>query len=119
LSTLGRERGPRSIVERELRIEIGHELETCLVRVAGELDLGAVPVLERELHRLLSHDLVRVILDLEELEFIDSTGLACLLAAANHSRADGDRLRIIGANGEVDRMLRLTGIRDVLPLIET
>jgi anti-sigma B factor antagonist len=119
LSSHGREAGPRSIVERDLRIEIGPELETCLIRIAGELDLATAPVLERELHRLLSGGLVRVILDLEELEFIDSTGLSVLVGAANHSRADGDRLRIIGATGEVDRMLRLTGIRDVLPPIET
>jgi anti-sigma B factor antagonist len=118
VSTVERQ-APRSIVERELRIEIGPEAETCLIRVAGELDLGTVPVLERELHRLLSHDLRRVILDLEDLEFIDSTGLGCLLAAANHSRVNGDRLRIIGASGYVDRILRLTGIREVLPLIET
>ena len=110
---------PRSIVEGALRIEIGPEAETCLVRVAGELDLANVPALERELHRILTHDLQRVILDLEDLEFIDSTGLACLVKATRHSRADGDRLRIIGATGQVDRVLRLTGVRDVLPVIET
>ena len=60
-----------------------------------------------------------MVLDLEELVFIDSIGLGCLLQAARHSETDGDRLRIIGTNGEVDRMLRLTGIRDLLPLIET
>jgi anti-sigma B factor antagonist len=119
MNPVERNAGPRSIVEGELEIEIGPELETCLIRVAGQLDLGTVPVLERELHRLVSRDLQRVVLDLEDLEFIDSTGLGCLLQAARHSQSDGDRLRIIGTNGEVDRMLRLTGIRDLLPLIET
>ncbi len=111
--------GMRSIVDGGLRIEIGPEAETCLIRVVGELDLGTVPALERELHRILSHDLQRVIVDLEDLEFIDSTGLLCLVKATRHSRADGDRLRFIGATGQVDRVLKLTGVADLLPVIET
>ena len=45
MDTVERNAGPRSIVEGELAIEIGPELETCLIRVAGELDLRTVPVL--------------------------------------------------------------------------
>ena len=118
MSTVERQ-APRSIAERELRIEIAPEGETCLIRVAGELDLGTVPALERELHRILSHDLSRVILDLEGLEFIDSIGIVCLVKAARRSSADGDRLRVIGGKGQVERVLRLTGVRDLLPVIET
>lgn len=113
-----RDLGPREFVRARSRIEVGPEGETCLLRVGGELDLDAVAMLERELHRLLSADIQSVILDLSELQFIDSTGLHCLLRAAERSRRDGDRLRIITPESpDVDRLLRLIGIRDVLPII--
>jgi anti-sigma B factor antagonist len=107
----------RRIVDGSLTIEVGPEAETCLVRVAGELDIAAASALEDELNRLLSSDLKGVILDLGDLRFIDSTGLQCLLLVTRRSRADGDRLRMRGTKGEVDSILRFTGIREVLPMI--
>jgi anti-sigma B factor antagonist len=115
---LAAEREPqRRIVEGGLTIEVGPEVETCLVHVAGELDLATASALESELHRLLSSDLTRVVLDLGDLLFIDSTGLQCLLQATRHSRADGDRLRMLGPNAEIDRVLRFSGMREILPII--
>jgi anti-anti-sigma factor len=74
---------------------------------------------EKELQRLLSGDAASVILDITQLRFIDSTGLQCLVRATERSRRDGGRLRVIApAQGEVDRILRLTGVRAVLPLIQ-
>ena len=106
------------IAEGSLTIEVGPELETCLVCLAGELDLAGAPALERELERLLSGELQTVILDLEALEFIDSLGLQCLLRAARSSRANGDRLRVLRpTTGQVARVLELTGVGDVLPVI--
>jgi anti-sigma B factor antagonist len=110
-------RRQRVIAAGPLTIEVGPQLETCLVRVEGELDLAGVPMLERELEELLSSDLQSVILDLEELEFIDSLGLRCLLEAARGSRANGDRLRMLRPTGQVARILKLTGVGEVLPLI--
>ena len=107
----------RLIVEGPLKIEVGPEVETCLVRVSGELDMIGAPALERELHRLLSQRLQTVILDLTDVEFIDSLGLACLIKVTRRSREDGDRLRMIKPRGHVADVLHTTGIDDVLPLI--
>ena len=107
----------RLIVEGPLKIEVGPEVETCLVRVSGELDMIGAPALERELHRLLSQRLQTVILDLTDVEFIDSLGLACLIKVTRRSREDGDRLRMIKPRGHVADVLHTTGIDDVLPLL--
>jgi anti-anti-sigma factor len=109
---------PTRIDSESLRIELGPEAETCLVKLGGELDLGSVPALQTEVHRLLSDGLRRVVVDLADLEFIDSTGIECLLGLSERSRANGDTLRIVDPRGDVDRVLRLTGVRELLPLIE-
>jgi anti-sigma B factor antagonist len=109
----------RRINQGLLTIEVGPEIETCLVRAVGELDLATVAALENELSRLLSSDLQRVVLDLGELTFVDSVGLVCLVNAARRSSRDGDRLRMLPAADEtVNRTLRLTGLDQVLPLID-
>jgi anti-sigma B factor antagonist len=95
---------------------LGRESRTCLVRVTGDLDLASTGALENELRRLMSSD-QSVILDLEALRFIDSTGLGCLLRASEHSRANGGRLRMLNPTGQVKDLLELTQLRDVLPIM--
>ena len=110
--------GARTITEGALKIELSPELEICLVCVSGELDCTNAPVLDAQLHRLLtSTELRSVILDLSELEFIDSIGVECLLQATQHSRENGDRLRIVAVHPHVDRVLDITGSREVLPFL--
>jgi anti-sigma B factor antagonist len=106
----------RQLTHGTLTAHVGPERETCLVRLRGELDLASVPLLESELHRLLSTELSAVILDLDGLDFIDSTGLQCLLVAARRSQANGDHLRILPPRGEVERILELSGVGEALPI---
>ena len=114
------DRGARTITEGPLKVELSPELEICLVRASGELDCINAPVLDAQLHRLLtSTELRSVILDLSELEFIDSIGVECLLKATQWSRENGDRLRIVAVHPRVDRALEITGTRQVLPFLGT
>ena len=101
-----------------LRIEVGPEIEACLIRLSGELDLASAPALQSEVDRLLAEALQTIVIDLANLEFIDSMGIQCLVQLSKRSRAGGDPLRFVDARGDVDRMLRLTGVRDALPVIE-
>jgi anti-anti-sigma factor len=55
--------------------------------LAGELDLGSVPVLDDRLSRLRARKLA-VHLDLSKLEFIDSTGLRLLIRALGDARIE-------------------------------
>ncbi|MEU8179622.1 STAS domain-containing protein [Micromonospora sp. NPDC049044] len=85
----------------------------CL-RLAGELDMGTSPQLTAEIDRLRAAGESRVLLDLTDLTFCDSTGMAVFVRGDNEAAADGGWLRLVGATGRVDRVLRMTGLADVL-----
>jgi anti-sigma B factor antagonist len=89
---------------------------TAVVRVAGELDLASVPELA-ELLRDLERPCDRVVLDLSELAFMDSTGLT--LAVTEHRRAETDGFEFVlaGATGPVLRALRLAGLDAKLKMV--
>jgi anti-sigma B factor antagonist len=59
-----------------------------------------------------------IILDLSELSFIDSSGLAAVLDAARRSDEDGNRLRVVAGHGHVAELLKLTGIDEVVRLLD-
>lgn len=87
--------------------------------VTGELDLASAPALEQELDKALSGYAGPVVVDLRELEFIDSTGLSVLVKA--HQRAqEADRdFGLVKGGPQVQRLLSLTGLEDRLTVAET
>jgi anti-sigma B factor antagonist len=118
VATPGIQTDPRTeVLDGRLRVSLGPELDPCVVAVVGELDCVNVPTLEHELDRLLI-DGRHVILDLEGVEFIDSCGIRCLFETARESRANGDRLRILGVlHPHVERVLRMVGAHERLPFV--
>lgn len=79
----------------------------------GELDLTVVGPLRRRLAGLQAEHRAAV-LDLSALEFLDSAGLMLFVDATNAARESGVPVLLTRPHGEVDRVLRLTGISELL-----
>jgi anti-sigma B factor antagonist len=91
--------------------------DETFVRVRGELDLATCPELEAVL-AAESATGGTLVLDLSELEFIDSTGIGLLFAAWRESQRDGFELRLTRGSDLVMRALQICGLRDELPFAE-
>jgi anti-anti-sigma factor len=85
------------------------------VRLSGELDLSDCERLERALREAEASNAKLIVIDLDRLIFIDSTGLQTILRAARRNERDGGRLRITRGAGEVAKVFRLTALDLVLP----
>lgn len=85
-----------------------------LVICSGELDLVSAERLHTALGRTRGS---RVVIDLTDVSFIDSTGLSILITAYR-DHPDG-ALRICGPSREVRRVLEVTGFADILPISGT
>ncbi len=101
-----------------LKVEIAHIDEACVVRVQGELDITGCPELELALEGAELTQADRIVVDLEELEFIDGRGLHTLLEAARRSACNGNRLQVTQGRAQVARMLELADIANLLPLVD-
>ena len=83
----------------------------------GELDIATIAQLDHSL-RVAGESDNDVVLDLRELEFIDSSGAHLLIASDRRIRRSGGRLRIINGSGEVAWFLQLVGVDRELDVIE-
>lgn len=101
-----------------LRIDTSHQTDAYVICIEGELDLGRCPDLERALGEAERTEAGRIILDIEQLTFIDSTGLGILLTASRRSASNGTRLQITRGKGQVADMFRLTALDRALPLTD-
>jgi anti-anti-sigma factor len=77
-------------------------------RVAGELDLAAVPRLMEALHDLEQKTCL-IVLDLRELTFLDAAGVHAIVDASIGARRDGRRLLLMGPRAWVQWVFALTG----------
>ncbi len=102
----------------ELTIEISVSESNALVALNGELDIATAPALEERLNELSRDRLSRIVLDLRELAFIDSTGLRVVLGLAS-GLADSDaRVVIVKGPEPVQRVFALTGADRELVMID-
>jgi anti-anti-sigma factor len=79
----------------------------------GELDLASVPAFEAAIATIDIAGFSRVVLDLRDLEFLDSTGLRAILSLRS-SMPDASRLRIVRGPDAVHRVFTVTGLDTVL-----
>ncbi|MGI8730791.1 MAG: STAS domain-containing protein [Solirubrobacteraceae bacterium] len=84
-----------------------------VVQLIGELDLDGAPRLEEELHEAESGDAASIVIDLRELQFIDSTGIRLLVMASE--RCGHERLTLLRGPAQVHRVFEMTDLVDRLP----
>lgn len=103
-------------MQSHFRVEVRSADETTVISVSGELDLASSPALEEQLERVAQSKLV--VVDLRNLEFMDSTGLSVLVRAHQRAEENGRRLGLVNGSQQVQRLLTLTGVADRLTLAD-
>lgn len=87
---------------------------TAVVVPAGELDLATAPALETALARAFAEvGSGRIVLDLRELDFIDSSGLRTLLTARRQAEQAGASFSLIAGHRGLERTLEIAGVHKV------
>jgi anti-sigma B factor antagonist len=87
-----------------------------LIAVSGELDVSTSPKLRTAIAQAQAAGHERIVVDLSETEFVDSTGLSTLLVALRRiTRADG-RLALVCPPGPALKALKLTRLIETFPM---
>jgi anti-anti-sigma factor len=103
---------PNTIAILEVHVESSSGVST--VALAGELDLSTIPRMEVPLLEQLEQR-PAVLVDLSELEFIDSSGIGVLIRAFQGANGTPMSL-LIRPESVVDRIFRIAGISEALPV---
>ena len=81
-----------------------------VLQLAGELDCDTVPVLRQALDQLCSRTVPTLVLDLAELQFIDSSGLHELVRALRRQREVGGEVVLRQPSAQTMRVLEIVGL---------
>jgi anti-sigma B factor antagonist len=104
----------RALTPGEFAIDRRASGSTVRIVCAGELDLASAPLLSEAWRREQRDGAELIVLDLEQVTFMDSSGLHVLVRA---QREDAQRLRII-LSRPAARVVDISGLRGTLPIVE-
>ena len=96
-------------------VQAKQQNDAATVVIAGELDHCAAPQIRRQLDEILRDpSVVHLVLDLENLTFMDSSGVGVLLGRLRQLQARGGSLSVCRMRPEVEKLFRLSGLHQII-----
>ena len=100
----------------ELGIDVSKVDSQAVVTVAGEIDVYTAPKLREKLIELVSEGTYDVVVDLEKVDFLDSTGLGVLVGALKRVKAHDGSLSLVCTQDKILKIFKITGLTKVFPI---
>lgn len=100
----------------ELEITTERAGSSCQIVLVGEIDVYTSPQLKRELVDAVEAGCVDIIVDLQGVSFIDSSGLGVLVSGLRRVKEQDGTLRLICTRESILKIFRITGLDKVFPI---
>ena len=93
--------------------------ERHVLAVRGEIDLFTAPELKQVLAESIEAGRVRIIVDLTETTFLDSTALGVLIGAVKRLRSRDGALAIVNIDENISKTFEITGLDQIFTIVPT
>lgn len=90
-----------------------------VLTLTGELDISSAGRVEKELTRAEERRPGALVLDLSQLDFMDSTGLRIVVSADARARERGSRFAVVRGPDAVQRIFRITRLDERLEMVDS
>jgi anti-sigma B factor antagonist len=100
----------------ELGIDVRKIGSQSVVDVKGEIDVYTAPKLREKLIELVSEGSYDVVVNLEGVDFLDSTGLGVLVGALKRVKAHDGSLALVCTQDKILKIFKITGLTKVFPI---
>ncbi|HTW20524.1 MAG TPA: STAS domain-containing protein [Mycobacteriales bacterium] len=97
----------------DLTFSVHDHDQITVVSVAGEIDLASAGQLRDRLAGLMSTGKYQLIIDLEAVDFLDSTGLGVLVTVRKAALSSGGDLGLVCTQPNIRRLFEITGLEKV------
>jgi anti-sigma B factor antagonist len=102
-----------------MEMKIRKNQEIYIIDVQGELDLYNAYKFKELLTTMLEQKIERFIINLDEVEYIDSSGIGVLIYLSSTVKKSNLKLAITNIHGSVKKVMELTKLMDYFPITDT
>lgn len=94
-------------------LEVGEHNGSAVLKVRGEVDVYTAPRFRERLAELAEEGGRRIVVDLEAVDFLDSTGLSALVGGLERVRSTNGDLVLVCTQNRILKLFDITGLTDV------
>jgi anti-anti-sigma factor len=105
--------------DEHLRIDVRTAPDRVVLELHGELDLLGAPLLQQRIEQGDIGKRPILVLDLSDMQFVDSAGLRVILSAHEGARQRGQEFALTKGSKQVQRLLSIAGVDERLRIVET
>jgi anti-sigma B factor antagonist len=102
-----------------MELKVRKSQEIYIIDVQGELDLYNAYKLKELLTKMFEKKIERFIINLDEVEYIDSSGIGVLIYISSTVKKSNLKLAITNVHGPVQKVMELTKLTDYFPITAT
>ena len=99
-----------------ISIDVKEKESVLAVKVNGEIDAYTAPQLREKLFPLSEKEGVKMVVDLSEVNYMDSTGLGVFVGVFKNVRAHDGEFKIVGLSERLQRLFEITGLADIIDI---
>ena len=103
----------------DLRLDVSEQGGWSVVEVGGEIDVATAPRLREQLITMVNDQRYRIVVSLEAVDFIDSTGLGVLISGLKRVKTHGGEFALVCTEPRILKVFEITGLLAVFPVHET
>lgn len=103
----------------DLSVRISDLQGWALARVEGDIDIATAPRLREELIGVIIGGQTRIVLDLDGVDFLDSTGLGVIVGVLKRARTLGGDVRLVCTQPGVRKVFEITALDRTMPLADS
>jgi anti-sigma B factor antagonist len=100
----------------DLSLETRQENDRTVIEVGGEIDVYTAPKLRERIIELVDEGQYHLVVDLEKVEFLDSTGLGVLVGGLKRVRGHDGSLQLVCTQERLLKIFRITGLSKVFAI---
>lgn len=102
-----------------MEIKLRKYKDIFIMDLSGEMDLYNSPKVKDVFNKLRDKKVDKYVINLESVEYIDSSGIGALLQIHSMTQGKGEKLLLTNIHGTVKKVLTLTRLDGFLPVCET
>lgn len=99
-----------------LEVDLVKNMEQATLRLTGEIDAYTAPQLKESFNSLMEQDSREIIVDLEKVTYMDSTGLGVFIGALKSAKEKDKQLKLVNIHERVFRLFQITGLDEIMDL---
>lgn len=99
-----------------MNIKIDQKNNVWVCRMDGEIDINTAPQIKKAFDKILSEKREKILINFEEVSYIDSSGLATLVEMLKNIRSYGGKLKLSSLSSKIRSLFEITKLEKLFDI---